>query len=481
MNDMERELRALLRGKASDIGEPDVIPPGILGRARVRRAATASLLVIALLAVGVGGVGASRALFGPDEWEPATPLERLLDVDRFDHDMTPAGPVQLIAEGHSEKGPFAYLGWTAEAYDVCLQFVVDGDARHTSCYPSQQPPGPLYLSASRSAGWEDRLVDGMADPDVARLEARMSGGLRIDVPLYPAPEGLSVKGRNFVVGFVPGAVTGELVAFDARGERLGAEPLPYLDAPDAADEPRLDEQIDKVTLARGDRVGDDRVAWRYRAWRKQDGGLCTEIRLKGPDEDDFYEGQSRCLPPDQLERLGAEALAVERWLWYADAAFVAGFASGDAHDIGVRIAGRPTSADVRLVPVDAALGSDLSGFHFVAGWIPAVDDAEIVALGPPGRGERGIGLEVVDARGPQATSGPSGTMSFEQCEDIERPEVAIERPEVARLFRLFGSQPARLATALEALLLPTEVCSVGSSSATVKAAPAKKPKGSRRN
>jgi hypothetical protein len=467
MNDIERDLRSLLRNKADEVGEPDVFPHAVLRRARLRRAVTASLLAMSLFVVGAGGLEASRALRSAGEWRPASPVERLVDVAELDEEMSPAGRVEVIAEGESEKGPFTYLGWPAEGDDVCLQFVVNGEAQQTSCFSPELPPGPLHLSASRSSGWDDRLIDGMVDPGVERLEARMSQGIRIDVPIHPGPPGLNADGRNFVVGFVPGALEGELVAFDARGQRVGSFALPYINEPDPADDPRLDEQVEKVTLAAGTLAGSNGVAWRYRAWRTPDGGLCTEVRLRGRAGPAFDEGQSQCLMPDQVDRLGDDVIAVERWLWHSGAAFVAGFASSEVEEIAAGPVGGPLysgDADLRLMPLEEALGDDLSGFRFVTAWLPDRGPAEIIALGPAGAGDRRIGSAVVDAESPEVTTLTRGEMSFERCGRMGAPEIA-------RAFRLFGSQPAKLAAMLEAVLAPTQMCSVGESAVTAPAKP----------
>jgi len=73
MSDLERDLREMMQRTASDLRYAPSPTPGLIGRARVRRARTTVFAGVAVLALVVGGFAAARSLSSDQAFPPANP------------------------------------------------------------------------------------------------------------------------------------------------------------------------------------------------------------------------------------------------------------------------------------------------------------------------------------------------------------------------------------------------------------------------
>lgn len=73
MADLERDLRDMMHRRAGDLRYTPSPTPGLIGRARVRRARTTLLAGVAVLALVVGGFAAARSLSSDQAIPPANP------------------------------------------------------------------------------------------------------------------------------------------------------------------------------------------------------------------------------------------------------------------------------------------------------------------------------------------------------------------------------------------------------------------------
>ena len=73
MSDLERDLRDMMQRTAGDLRYTPPSTPGLIGRARVRRARTTLLAGVAVLALVVGGFAAARSLSSDQAIPPANP------------------------------------------------------------------------------------------------------------------------------------------------------------------------------------------------------------------------------------------------------------------------------------------------------------------------------------------------------------------------------------------------------------------------
>jgi len=73
MSDLERDLRDMMQRTAGDLRYTPPSTPGLIGRARVRRARTTLLAGVALLALVVGGFATARSMSSDQAIPPANP------------------------------------------------------------------------------------------------------------------------------------------------------------------------------------------------------------------------------------------------------------------------------------------------------------------------------------------------------------------------------------------------------------------------
>jgi hypothetical protein len=222
MNDMETELRDLMRDRAASITDVPPVPlrtgdhPARAGRGR-RKAVT--LAMAATLALGAGVA--------------------IAQVVRS-HSVTPTSDRYLIASGEQGDGSWELTLYHAKIEDPsgetatgwCLDLdapsVNDPNGSTTTsaniCTIDEQPSWSGAIGATAAyPGFADgqSLIYGQASEEVVTVEVSVGGGEAYQATLVPAPEG-TPTGLKYFAALVPGSGEIELVAFDQDGQILEA-------------------------------------------------------------------------------------------------------------------------------------------------------------------------------------------------------------------------------------------------------------------
>lgn len=148
------------------------------------------------------------------------------------------------------RGTFEGRRWT-------LSLIEDPDAAHPEDLESENPELAFEIAGARPnggsmetyGGWDgvsepfyDRLAGGatyafgMTSEAAASVTVEPDGGESVEAELFDA-RGVPRRGSQVYLAFLPGGVTGEVVARDVSGAVIGRAPLPELpEIPDVCEE-----------------------------------------------------------------------------------------------------------------------------------------------------------------------------------------------------------------------------------------------------
>lgn len=220
MNDLETELRDLMRERAGGITS---VPPKSLrrnrhpARAGRGRRRVVTLAAAATLALGVG-VAIAQVVGSPS--------------------VTPTSDRYVIASGEQGEGSWELTLYHAEIKDpsgeMATGWCLDLDApsandpdRSTTtsaniCTMGEEPSWSGAIGAIAAyPGFADgqSLVYGQVSEEVARVDVRIGDGEAQQATLVPAPEG-TPAGLSYFAVLVPGSGEIEVVALDEDGQVL---------------------------------------------------------------------------------------------------------------------------------------------------------------------------------------------------------------------------------------------------------------------
>jgi len=208
---VEAELRRLLADKADEVAASRDMPSELLGRVRLRRAATAFGGGLAVVAVGLGAIGASAYLSSTPTLAPGA-------AGSADEGRGGAGSV-LLEPAITRKVAGKHWILTASPSGEALCAVIrSGEETRRQCGLRLRPGHAVEVKPERELDGKTPVM-GVASVRVQTVEVRASDGSVAIAKLQPV-RGLGAKAY---LGFLPSGSQGEVVAIDRGGMILDRE------------------------------------------------------------------------------------------------------------------------------------------------------------------------------------------------------------------------------------------------------------------
>jgi hypothetical protein len=223
----DRDIRELLRAKASEMPPSTGIPTGVLKRSKRRRALVASAVSLALVIAGAGAVAGVSALTERPRLDPVRPAPS--ETDRSDdggplEDTMPMefGVTEMfpVTTGRLPDGKAYVLRVGASSRGWCAELLPEGTG---TCSRGSLIPGPLTVYAQGASSENDyQHFYGATYGWVTDIEVRRHGevvdAVQTQVPPGPAKLGKKYEGRiRFFVAFAPQNTGGTILALDHAG------------------------------------------------------------------------------------------------------------------------------------------------------------------------------------------------------------------------------------------------------------------------
>lgn len=225
MADLERDLRDMMHRTAGDLRYTPSPTPGLIGRARVRRARTTLLAGVAVLALVVGGFAAARSLSSDQAIPPANPRPEGIFADVggwiaygdqrgiWAVDPTQSGdPADRVRLSSTPGTPRA---WSPDGSKLLilrqsgdLLFVLNADGTETRL---AEAPAPT-LSTAGSPGWDAWITGGSFSRDGTEVVYAVTGersaifvvdaegGGRLRTPVVLRSQGVCTRRRSHPMG-----------------------------------------------------------------------------------------------------------------------------------------------------------------------------------------------------------------------------------------------------------------------------------------
>jgi hypothetical protein len=223
----DRDVRELLRAKASEMPPSPGIPTGVLRRSKRRRALVASAVSLALVIAGAGAVAGVTALTDRPHFDPVRPAPSRTERGEGEstrrrevgvEDPTDVAMIE-VSEGYrpDESQWVLRVGRSGDNY--CSELLPEGDG---GCWAaemlSDRFPVDVFTQGASSTS-PHQYVMGAVDGNVTRVVVRSKGGYTAQATTQRGPAELGTDAR-FFVAFAPKNSPGRLIGYDGAGNEV---------------------------------------------------------------------------------------------------------------------------------------------------------------------------------------------------------------------------------------------------------------------
>ncbi|MEA2460386.1 MAG: hypothetical protein QOH90_563 [Actinomycetota bacterium] len=287
-------LTQSLRELADHAGDDDVLPAGLMGRARRRLARNGLVALAGVVVFAVMTTTAIGALTSDKESDP-TPQVVASAPDATNGEQPPDSMKgELVASGTGDGYKWWLTAYKDERGALCTELSVEepgGGGSGGGCGELDQEKHPIGLSEQHGGPFASAYGDVPLDVD--RVELRLKGGDTRSIPLYDAPPGFDLPVRFFVDLPFPRTEAEEFIAYDSAGKVVGRQEVFGDDShPVVKEGPRI--LIDEAEIKGIPYTFKGNIA----AQELPDGGFweypCTQFML---GEDQRYGGGGSCEIP----------------------------------------------------------------------------------------------------------------------------------------------------------------------------------------
>jgi hypothetical protein len=226
----DRDVRELLRAKASEMPPSAGIPSGVLKRSKRRRALVASAVSLALVLAGAGAVAGVTAMTERPRLDPVRPAptetERIDDPSLVEHtEAREFGVTEMstVAHGRLPNGvPYVLrIGTSRDGF--CAELLPEGTG---SCSRGSLIPRSLTVYAQgASSGNDYQHFYGATYGWITDIEVRRHGdvvdAIQTQIPPETAELGRHEGRVRFFVAFAPQDANGTILALDHAGRASG--------------------------------------------------------------------------------------------------------------------------------------------------------------------------------------------------------------------------------------------------------------------
>jgi hypothetical protein len=223
----DRDVRELLRAKASEMPPSSGIPGDVLKRSKRRRALVASAVSLALVIAGAGAVAGVTAMTERPHFDPVRPApsrtERGEDESTRRREVGVVDPTEVamvdVADGDRPDGSRWVLRVGRSGDSYCAELLPEGDG---SCWAAgmltDRFPIDVVMQGASSTS-SHQYVMGAADDNVARVTVRSKGGYSTQATTHRGPSELGRDAR-FFVAFAPKNSPGRVIGYDGAGNAV---------------------------------------------------------------------------------------------------------------------------------------------------------------------------------------------------------------------------------------------------------------------
>jgi hypothetical protein len=223
----DRDVRELLRAKASEMPPSAGIPSAVLKRSKRKRALVASAVSLALVIAGAGAVAGMSAMTERPRLDPVRPAPSR--TERGDGESTRHREVGVedptevamveVSDGFRPDGSAWVLRVGRSGDSYCAELLPDGDG---GCWAAEMEidrfPVDVFMQGASSTS-PHQYVIGAADGNVARVVVRSKGGYSAQATTQRGPAELGTDAR-FFVAFAPKNSPGRLIGYDGAGAEV---------------------------------------------------------------------------------------------------------------------------------------------------------------------------------------------------------------------------------------------------------------------